>query len=258
MDVPWIETAARHWRHGRIVGRRFADRRPGIRAALRAAAPDSVLLAGNSHAEFVGTPDLGGRACINIAVGGSTAVDCGRHLAELRVPTRCAAAVLIIGTNDLQRWRHPERARVVDRFEADVRRILRSLEAWSAQVFVAAVPPVGIGATGRDPAAVAVFSDRLARLCAEGGHTFFDPFAAWRAGTGGLAGPGLHRDGVHLADYAPLAAALSRAVAGMVPPAGRPLRPDVPCPGPRPTPVATAPAATAPLRVLRAAWVGRP
>lgn len=66
MDVPWIETAARHWRHGRIVGRRFADRRPGIRAALRAAAPDSVLLAGNSHAEFVGTPDLGGRACINI------------------------------------------------------------------------------------------------------------------------------------------------------------------------------------------------
>lgn len=170
MDVPWIETAARHWRHGRIVGRRFADRRPGIRAALRAAAPDSVLLAGNSHAEFVGTPDLGGRACINIAVGGSTAVDCGRHLAELRVPTRCAAAVLIIGTNDLQRWRHPERARVVDRFEADVRRILRSLEAWSAQVFVAAVPPVGIGATGRDPAAVAVFSDRLARLCAEGPH----------------------------------------------------------------------------------------
>ena len=258
MDVPWIETAARHWRHGRIVGRRFADRRPGIRAALRAAAPDSVLLAGNSHAEFVGTPDLGGRACINIAVGGSTAADCGRHLAGLRVPTRCAAAVLIIGTNDLQRWRHPERARVVDRFEADVRRILRSLEAWSAQVFVAAVPPVGIGATGRDPAAVAVFSDRLARLCAEGGHTFFDPFAAWRAGTGGLAGPGLHRDGVHLVDYAPLAAALSRAVAGMVHPAGRPLRPDVPCPGPRPTPVATAPAATAPLRVLRAAWVGRP
>ena len=110
----------------------------------------------------------------------------------------------------------------------------------------------------RIPAAVAVFSDRLARLCAEGGHTFFDPFAAWRAGTGGLAGPGLHRDGVHLVDYAPLAAALSRAVAGMVHPAGRPLRPDVPCPGPRPTPVATAPAATAPLRVLRAAWVGRP
>lgn len=257
MDVPWIETAARHWRHGRIVGRRFADRRPGIRAALRAAAPDSVLLAGNSHAEFVGTPDLGGRACINIAVGGSTAVDCGRHLAELRVPTRCAAAVLIIGTNDLQRWRHPERARVVDRFEADVRRILRSLEAWSAQVFVAAVPPVGIGATGRDPAAVAVFSDRLARLCAEGA-TPSSTRSRRGAPAPGLAGPGLHRDGVHLADYAPLAAALSRAVAGMVPPAGRPLRPDVPCPGPRPTPVATAPAATAPLRVLRAAWVGRP
>ncbi|MEE7503875.1 SGNH/GDSL hydrolase family protein [Methylobacterium sp. C33D] len=247
MGTHWIETAARHWRHRRIVGHRFAERRAGIRAALRAAEPGSVLLAGNSHAEFVGAPDLGGRTCINIAVGGSTAADCGRQLAALRVPVRCAAAVLIIGTNDIQRWRHPERARVVDRFEADVRGILRRLEAWAAQVLVAAIPPIGAGATGRDPAAVAAFSDRLAALCAAGGHAFFDPFAPWRSGAGGLAGAGLHRDGVHLADYAPLAAALARAVAvdrggtDAVPPA--PVR--------RPAPAA-------PVRVLRAAWIGRP
>jgi hypothetical protein len=257
MRVPWIETVARHWRHGRIVRRRAGERHPGIVAALRAATPDSVLLAGNSHAEFIGTPDFGGRPCINLAVGGSTAADCARHLADLRLPVRCAAAILIIGTNDIQRWRHPERARTLDRFESEARRILRILDRCAAQVFVAAVPPIGAGATGRDPAAVAAFSARLAALCAEGGHAFFDPFAYWRAGAGGLAGAGLHRDGVHLADYAPLAAAVARLAAiDPEPPAGRPRRPAVPILVAPAALLASTPAAT--LRVLRAAWIGRP
>jgi hypothetical protein len=245
MRAPWIEIAARHWRHGRIVGRRLAERRPGMCAALRTATPDSVLLAGNSHAEFIGTPDFGGRPSLNLAVGGSTAADCARHLAAFRGPVRCAASVLIIGTNDIQRWRHPERVRTADRFEAEVRRILRILEAWSAQVFVAAVPPVGARAVGRDPAAVAVFSERLAALCAAGGHTFFDPFAALREGPGGLAGPGLYRDGVHLADYAALAATVARMAAiDAAPSPGRAHR-------------ASAPRPAEPLRILRAAWGGR-
>ena len=249
MHAPWIETAARHWRHARMVGRRKAERRPGLCAALRKATPESVLLVGNSHAEFAGNPDFGGRPCVNLAVGGSTAGDCARHLAALRVPVRCAASILIIGTNDIQRWRHPERARTADRFEAEARRILRILEAWSAQVFVAAIPPIDARATGRDPAAVAAFSARLAGLCAERGHAYVDPFAAWRAGAGlltgpVLTGPVLHRDGVHLADYAPLAAALVRLVEiDPGPPGGRPHRPAAPAP---------------PLRVLRAAWIGRP
>jgi hypothetical protein len=240
MRASWIGTAARHWRHHRLVGRRLAERRPAIDAALRGAGPDSVLLAGNSHAEFVGTPEFGGRPCINLAVGGSTAPDCAGHLAALRVPVRCAASVLIIGTNDIQRWRRPERARSVDRFEAEVRRILRILEGWSAQVLVAAVPPIGAWAVGRDPAAVATFSDRLAVLCAERGHRFFDPFAALRDGTGGLAGPGLYPDGVHLADYPGLAAEIVRLAA--VDPAPS---------GPRSAPAAV-------LRVLGPAWGLRP
>jgi hypothetical protein len=250
MRAPWIETAVRHWRHGRIVGRRLAERRPGMWAAHRAATPDSVLLAGNSHAELIGSPDFGGRPSLNLAVGGSTAADCARHLAAFRPPVRCAAAVLIIGTNDILCWRHPERARAADRFEAEVRRILRILEAGSAQVFVAAVPPIGAEAAGRDPAAVAVYSERLAALCAARGHTFFDPFAAWRDGPGGLAGPGLHRDGVHLADYAPLAATIVRmAAVDPAPPPGRAHRPSAPRPvEPRPS---------EPLRILRAAWGGR-
>lgn len=256
MRAPWLETVARRWCHRRLVGRHRAARSAGIRAALRAATPDSVLLVGNSHAESIGTPDLGGRPSLNIAVGGSTAADCARQLTDLhrtilhradrRVPVRCAAAVLIIGTNDILRWRHPERVRSADRFAAEVRRILGFLEAWSGQVFVAAVPPVGEWATGRDPAAVPIFSDRLAALCAERGHGFFDPFAALRDGPGGLAGSGLYRDGVHMADYTRLAADIARLAVidprPPGPPARRPAGPD---------PVAN-------LRSLRAAWTGRP
>ena len=274
MRAPWFEAVARPWRHGRIVGRYRAALRPGICTALRAATPDSVLLVGNSHAEYLGTPDLGGRPSINLAVGGSTAADCAKHLAELhraglRIPARCAASVLIIGTNDILRWRHPERARSVERFAAEVRRILGVLEAWSAQVFVAAVPPVGAWTSGRDPAAVAVFSDRLAALCAERGHSFFDPFATLRDGAGGLAGSGLCRDGVHLADYTRLAAEVARLAA--IDPAPNPRRDGLSRAEPVFTGAESAPASLGPrlfrtaapnpaanLRVLRAAWAGRP
>ena len=207
-----MTTAARHWRHGRCVRTRQAERGPALRAALRKASPDSVLLVGNSHVEFLGMPDFGGRPCINLGIGGSIAADCAAHLAGLRAPVRCAAAVLIIGTNDILRWRHPERAGSGRRFEAEVRRILRSLEACAAQVFVAAVPPIGAWATGRDPAAVADFSDRLEALCRAGGHRFFDPFAALRDGGPGLARTGLYPDGVHLADYTRLAGEVVRLV----------------------------------------------
>ena len=228
MYAPWIATAARHWRHGRCVRNRLAERGPALRAALRKAAPESVILAGNSHVEFLGAPDCGGRPCINLGIGGGTAADCAALLADLRAPMRCAASVLIIGTNDILRWRHPERASTERRFEAEVRRILRILEVWSAQVFVAAIPPIGAWATGRDPTAVAAFSDRLEALCRAGGHSFFDPFAALRDGGSGLARTGLHPDGVHLADYTGLAAELVRLVAiSSVSPAPR-IRPAIP------------------------------
>lgn len=228
MPAPWIATAARHWRHGRCVRNRLAERGPALRASLRKAAPESVILAGNSHVEFLGTPDFGGRPCINLGIGGSTAADCAAHLADLRPPVRCAASVLIIGTNDILRWRHPERASTERRFEAEVRRILRILEVWSAQVFVAAIPPIGAWATGRDPTAVAAFSDRLEALCRAGRHSFFDPFAALRDDGSGLARTGLHPDGVHLADYTRLAADLVRLVAIDSAPSAPRLRATVP------------------------------
>ena len=118
--------------------------------------------------------------------------------------------------------RHPERVGTERRFEAAVRRILRVLDAWAAQVFVASVPPIGAWTTGRDPAAVAAFSDRLEGLCRAGGHSFFDPFAGLRDGGPGCACTGLDPDGVHLADYTRLAAEVIRLVAlDPAPPAPR-------------------------------------
>ncbi|MGT2488282.1 SGNH/GDSL hydrolase family protein [Methylobacterium oryzae CBMB20] len=247
MGAHWVETAARHWRHGRIVGHRFAERGPGIRAALRAAKPGSALLAGNSHAELVGTPDLGGRRCINIAVGGSTAADRGRHLAALRVP-----APLRGRGADHRHQRHP--ALAASRAGPGGRPVRGRCPGDPAQ-------PGGLGRPGprRGRPADRGRRDRPGSrrrrgllgsprgALRRGGHAVFDPFAAWRAGTEGLAGPGLHRDGVHLADCAPLAAALAHAVAidiGVIDAAP-------------PAPVRR-PAAATPLRVLRAARIGRP
>jgi hypothetical protein len=120
--------------------------------------------------------------------------------------------VLFLGTNDIRRRRHPERATTGRRFEADVRRVLVTLQEWAEHVFVAAIPPLGHNAKNHDPAAVATFSDRLARLCAEGDYIFFDPFAAIRAPGGCLATSGIFADGIHLADYSALTAEVDQFV----------------------------------------------
>lgn len=217
MHAGWVHTLVGEWRVRRLV-RRLADAHwSQIRINLAAAAEGSVLLAGNSHAALMGTPQFAGRPpCINIAAGGLTARGCVGQLVRLDPPARAAAAVLIIGTNDIRRRRHPERTTTGQRFEADVRRILVTLQEWAEHVFVAAIPPLGPNATDRDPAAVATFSDRLARLCAEGGYIFFDPFAAIRAPGGCLATSGLFADDLHLADYSALAAEVEQFVAAVL------------------------------------------
>ncbi|WP_267425900.1 SGNH/GDSL hydrolase family protein [Methylobacterium sp. GC_Met_2] len=191
---------------------------PIIRAALRTAPNGYVALVGDSHAEFLGTPDFGGRSCVNLGIGGSTAADCARHLASLHPDAGATAAVLFVGTNDILRWRHPDRPTAADCFTDDVDRILQTLSAWAEQIFVAAVPPIGPWTTGRDPAAVIAFTERLRALCGRSGFTFFDPFAGIRDGASGFALAGLHRDGFHLADYPGLAKEVVRLVSLRVAP----------------------------------------
>ncbi|MCJ2136915.1 SGNH/GDSL hydrolase family protein [Methylobacterium sp. J-026] len=199
--MSWMTSPVKTWRQARFIRRRRIERLPGIRATLRAAPNGYVALVGDSHAEFLGTPDFGDRSCINLGVGGSTAADCARHLASLHSDARATAAVLFIGTNNILRWRHPARPAAADRFTDDVDRILQTLAAWAERIFVAAVPPIGPWTTGRDPAAVMAFTERLRTLTEQGGFTFFDPFAGIRDGETGFALAGLHHDGFHMADY---------------------------------------------------------
>ncbi|EIZ86839.1 GDSL family lipase [Methylobacterium sp. GXF4] len=213
MHDRWVHTLVEEWRVKRSV-RRLADAHwSQIRTNLTAAAEGSILLTGNSHAALMGTPQIAGRPpCINIAAGGLTARSCVARLARLDPPARAAAVVLFLGTNDIRRSRHPERATTRRRFEADVRRVLVTLQEWAEHVFVAAIPPLGPNAKNHDPAAIAPFSDRLARICAEGDYIFFDPFAAMRAPSGCLAISGIFTDGIHLADYPALTAEVDQFV----------------------------------------------
>ncbi|WP_267359661.1 MULTISPECIES: SGNH/GDSL hydrolase family protein [unclassified Methylobacterium] len=176
-----------------------------------------MLLAGNSHAALMGTPQIAGRPpYINIAAGGLTARGCVARLAGLDPPARAAAVVLFLGTNDIKRRYHPEWATTGRRFEADVRRILLTFQEWAEHVFVVAIPPLGPSVTDRDPAAIATFSDRLVRICAEGDYIFFDPFAAIRAPGGCLATSGLFADGIHLAEYSVLTAEVDQFVGSVL------------------------------------------
>ena len=213
MHARWVHALVGEWRVRRLV-RRLADAHwSQIQTNLAAAAEGSVLLAGNSHAALMGTPQIAGRPpSINVAAGGLTARGCVARLARLDPPARAAAVVLFLGTNDIKRRYHPEWTTTGRRFEADVRRVLVTLQEWAEHVFVAAIPPLGPSATDRDPAAIATFSDRLARICAEGNYIFFDPFAAIRAPGGCLATSGLFADGIHLADYPALTAEVDQFV----------------------------------------------
>lgn len=210
----WLRDARQRRRHRQFAGPHRDARLLVIREALRAAAPGYVLLAGNSHAEMLGHPDLGGRSCVNGGIGGITADDYADALDRcVDDPAKAAVAVLFIGTNDLLRYRRPLHTEARHRFAADARRILLRLERWADCVVVAAVPPIGARNASHEAGAVAVYSESLEQLCEARGHAFIDPFDGMRAAAfPGRARSGLHEDGVHLAEYGLLA----RAVAALV------------------------------------------
>ena len=176
---------------------------------LQTAPTDAVLLAGNSHA--AGAADRGPPCApwVNAGIGGATARSYAAVIDQVPETARVRLAVLLIGSNDILRRDRPLSADSLARFRADSAKILGWLEARAVRVLVAAVPPIGVTATRkRDPAAVAVYSGMLADLCQERGCRFVDPFTALRDGAGGLGRPEALPDGVHLADYPAMLAAL--------------------------------------------------
>lgn len=184
------------------------SRLAAITTALAAAPRDAVLLVGNSHAALAAMAAPACTAWINAGIGGADARGYAALLDRLPAGPPIRVGVLLLGTNELVRRRHPLAPKIQTRFRADAARVLAWLQARAARVVVVAVPPIGATATDlRDPAAVAVYSDLLAGLCRSPACRFVDPFTGLRAGDG-LARDGALPDGVHLADYPALLEAL--------------------------------------------------
>ncbi|KQP59934.1 hypothetical protein ASF41_09530 [Methylobacterium sp. Leaf111] len=199
--------AVRHDRQ--IAEAHLAARLPAIRAALAAARPGFVFLAGNSQAELLGAAMARRPDVVNGGIGGTSARRYAGAIDGLAFPVRAGVAVLFVGTNDILRRADPLSARMAGGFAAATGRIVTWLAANADRVLVAAVPPIGPEAGAeRDPAAVAGYTALLRDLCARQGCRVFDPFADLRDGPPGLTTRAVPPDGVHLRDYDILAAGL--------------------------------------------------
>jgi len=196
------------------VGLYAQNRLVAIQAHLDEAAAGYVLLAGDSQAELQSpAARLCGAEIVNAGISGAGTALYGELFARLSIPHRPAAVVLTIGTNDLNRKHEPRMPAAAERFEASLGRLVARLRAVSDVVVVTALPPIGAGVADRlDASAVADYSERIRRLCARDGCLTADPYRALRGGDAqgadGLARPDALRDGLHLARYRPVLAAL--------------------------------------------------
>ncbi len=193
------------------LAREHLDRRlPEIRAALTEAKPGFVFLAGNSHAEIV-APALDRQMhVVNGGIGGTSARGYAAQIDALPFSARAGTAVLFVGTNDILRRADPLSEATRSGFEAAAARIVEWLRVHADVVLVAAVPPLGPEAVaGREPAAVAAYTEALRSLCEQHGCRLFDPFASLRNGEPGLTPEAAPPDGVHLRNYDALAAELA-------------------------------------------------
>lgn len=198
----WLARRLQRRRFLKICRERIAMRFPQIQRDLDAAPPGFALIVGDSHAEFLCAHPLGGRPVVNGGVGGISTGICAARLPGLRLPHRAAVAALVVGSNDLSVRVRPLSPEAAARFEASAGAIVRWLRDHADRVVVLALPPLDqVPGQEREAAAVEDYSARLARLAAEHGCAFADPFADLRAGRSGLARPGALSDGVHLADY---------------------------------------------------------
>jgi len=167
--------------------------------------PGAVWVLGDSLAQQMDVGQLSPRA-VNFGIGGDTLAGLRARLASYPGLAEGAAAVLIIGTNDLA-GTTPEAA--AEAFGA----LLAALPPRLPLV-VSAVLPVDEAAApalaGRNARAAAFNALAAQRCVARPGCRFIDPGPQMRGPGGGLA-PALHRgDGLHLspAGYEQLLAAL--------------------------------------------------
>jgi lysophospholipase L1-like esterase len=221
--------------------RHHRERWASIASALAAAGPGHVFLAGDSHAELLGTPDFG-RATVNGGIGAIYTADYARGLARLGQRPRAAASVLIVGSNDTHLHRGPASEGRRRAFAAAVDDLIERLQACSDVVLVAAIPPVCAPmADHRHLGATAAYAEMLEAACTARGGVFIDPFAQMRGPDPARAAPGVRMDalGAHLADYGALARALAPSIAAALADQSAPRSAG------RPMPVASKPPSTA-------------
>ncbi|WP_331290789.1 SGNH/GDSL hydrolase family protein [Methylobacterium radiotolerans] len=179
-----------------------------IQAVFDAAPSGCIVIAGDSHAALMPRPVVS-RPVLNAGLAGATARSYRRALDLLSAPLPAFLAVLIIGTNDI---RSPSALSkpATDDFFSQADHIVDRLQAWTLDTLVSALPPTPFSrASEREPATVEVYSDLLRDVCARRGVSFFDPFASLRAARFGLAEDDAFVEGMHLRDYAAVAARIA-------------------------------------------------
>ena len=190
----------------RLNARLYAQSRfTVVQQHLDEAEPGYILLAGDSQAELQSPSQ---RICdapvVNAGLSGATSAVYADLFPRLSVPVHPRAAVLTIGTNNMNRKNEPLSPGTLKQFEIEVSVTVARLRSLTDTVVVTAVPPLGPGLADRfDGAAVEASSERIKALCAREGCLYADPFAALRDRTSGYGLPGANKDELHLARYRP-------------------------------------------------------
>ncbi|WP_147046565.1 SGNH/GDSL hydrolase family protein [Methylobacterium gnaphalii] len=177
-----------------------------VQQYLDEADPGFILFAGDSNAELHSTSgSMCGRTVANVATSGATTQSYADFFEKLSFPVRPRAAVLTIGTNDLNRKKDPRGARSGAAFETALDALLVRMRSITETVLVTAVPPVDHNTERSiDPLAVGDYSKRIQAACERLGCRFIDPFASLREGDTGYGLANVNQDGKHLKRYKPV------------------------------------------------------
>lgn len=203
-------------RRATSVAATYTAQLPPIHAALNAAPPGFLLLAGDSHTLILSRTPPAGLHVVNATIGGIRAREYVHVAGQLAPSARAGMAIVSLGTNHLRRKNRPGELHRVATFRRDVDQVLAALADWTDQLIVLAVPPIGAPVVAQyDLDAVHTYSATLAAAC-EALQTcrFVDPYRELRGDTFGLARPGAMADGIHVSDPASVWAALAGACLG--------------------------------------------
>lgn len=187
-----------------------------INAHLREMTRPYLFLAGDSYIELypAEAPPCG----LDVVNGGLSGLKTADYLAafrRLRFERPPDVVFLAIGTNDLLAKHEPAARPALERFRTDTDQLVGRFIGLGAKVVVGAVPPIPAALRDVfDPAAIKLYSDVLAEVCARPGCRFVDPYAASRSDEFWRGREGSSRDGLHVADlrgaYRTIAAELCR------------------------------------------------